>query len=448
MVTVSCTQFKPLVKPDLSDSCSMKAAPFLSATAAASEDGGPQKKARASEEESFEEKLMSVATAMSELAPALKLVGERMANESASHDSITQGLLAITERMERISENMKVTAEANKEQPPQPRHPILVRERAMRDLSLRLRGMKTMAAELLDQAGQGPQLESPMDEVRYDGGQEDTCRDAVKELTTEFRSVMRAVNAGIVTEAVTVEHLAQFTKALSAKRRLFGEAMYMNGQEVISAVDYAVRMLRDNTSLAAWARTTLEATEDTRRETEVGGSPSHEELHKSACQMTVGLMGPLRWSDRKSWRTSDPGDPKWMHAEHMTMKEHVTEDLMLELDMSTADFEEKAVRTVIGMSLCCMPIVINIAVAKTMWDVGHDSTRAMIYDCFLFYFEGVKGPAFVAEVLDKRFVWRHLLMSRRMLSNVLKEDEITMTGHLDRLSSKVDKLADVMGEGR
>lgn len=303
MVTVSCAQFKPLVKPDLSDSCSMKAAPFVSATAAASEDGeGPQKEARSSEEESFEEKFKSVATAMSELAPALKFVGERMANEPASHDSITQGLLAITGMMERISENMKVTAEANKEQPPQPRHPILVRERAMRDLSLRLRGMKTMAAELLHQAGQGPQLESPMDEVRYDGGQEDTCRDAVKELTTEFRSVMRAVNdaAGIVTEAVTVEHLAQFSKALSAKRRLFGEAMYMNGQEVIPKGDYAVGMLRDNTSLAAWAKTTLEATEDTRRETEMGGSPSHEELHKFACQLTVALMGPLRWSTRSS----------------------------------------------------------------------------------------------------------------------------------------------------
>lgn len=86
------------------------------------------------------------------------------------------------------------------------------------------------------------------------------------------------------------------------------------------------------------------------------------------------------------------------------MKEHVTENVMLELDMSTADYEEKAVRTVIGMSMTGMPIVTNIVVAKTMWDVGDESTRAMIYDCFLFYFEGVKGPAYVAEVLDKRFV--------------------------------------------
>ena len=78
-----CAQFKPLVKPDLSDICSMKAGPYVLAVAAASEDGeGPQKKARSSsEEEVFDEKFKNVATAMTELAPWLKFLCEGWANE-------------------------------------------------------------------------------------------------------------------------------------------------------------------------------------------------------------------------------------------------------------------------------------------------------------------------------------------------------------------------------
>ena len=102
-------------------------------------------------------------------------------------------------------------------------------------------------------------------------------------------------------------------------------------------------------------------------------------------------------------------------------------------------------RLVTAVSMTGMPIVINVVVAKTMWDVGDEATRQMIHDCFLYYFDGVKGAQFVSEVLDKRHVWKHLLMSRRMLSNVLQDDDTTMTGHLDKLTKKVDKLAEVMG---
>ena len=441
LTAVSFTQFRP-VRLDLTDSCSMKATPVMSATAAASEDASPPKKARAFE---LDDQLMGLATALSEVAPVLKLVAEKMSGESTSHESITQGLLNITEKMGQISESMKVTAEASQTQSTQPRNPILVRERAMRDLRVRLRKTRTMADELLHEVGQGPQVDSPLDEVRYEAAQEDACKEAVMEVATEFRRVMTTVNAGAMTEEVSVESLAQFAKALSPKRRLFGEGMHVNGVEVIPKADHATRVIRDKTSLAAWARATLESTEPMRRASEMGRSPPHEELHIFACKLTSAMQGPLKWSSRREWRNAEQGDPKWMSAEHMTMKEHTVKDDLLELDMSTSDYEEKAVRLVTAMSMTGMPIVINVVVAKTMWDVGDEATRQMIHDCFLYYFDGVKGAQFVSEVLDKRHVWKHLLMSRRMLSNMLQDDDTTMTGHIDRLTKKVDKLAEVMG---
>ena len=91
------------------------------------------------------------------------------------------------------------------------------------------------------------------------------------------------------------------------------------------------------------------------------------------------------------------------------------------------------------------PKEVALPMAKMMRDVGDEATRQMIHDCFLYYFDGVKGAQFVSEVLDKRHAWKHLLMSRRMLSNVLQDDDTTMTGHIDKLTKKVDKLAEVMG---
>ena len=59
--------------------------------------------------------------------------------------------------------------------------------------------------------------------------------------------------------------------------------------------------------------------------------------------------------------------------------------------------------------------------------------------------DGLNGPQFVASVLDNRYCWRHLMMSKRLMAEVMKEDEISMTGKLEGISAMINKLAEVMG---
>lgn len=322
-----------------------------------------------------------------------------------------------------------------------------LRDEAMRELRKKLKLQKIMQREMSHRPGEGVALWSPLDEVRYGPTQQENCEAACMKVAEEFGRVVSIMNEEGDTPVgnVTSEQVAEISEMEKMRRVVFGEELKFDDEVILPAGSESYRSNADECSMAAWLKVGMNVLGETRKSAnELGGSVSHERLHMKATKVQAACLGPFKWGSRREWREAIPGDPKWRHADQQFMKDYVLENQQNELDMARADIETKINRLILSQTRCCLPLVMNIAVAKVCWDTGDECERAMITDAFLMYYPGVTGMKFVQEHLDGRLMWKHLVMSKKLMSDIMRQDDMGVTGRLDAVKVAIYKLTTVM----